>query len=511
MHLGKLPVAQPRREIHVLLRRSPDPTREAMSALAREAGAVDERYAKYQALLAETLHIQAQRGDYHVVIDISDDPILAVQRRIRTALSRLSFRVSDLPDPGLERLWVLAGLSESGKSTVGELLRDEHGVTRLKIGYMLEVAARRHGVVDPYQWAETEQAEYLSDELLRFAAAHKVRALSLESAHRFVATRHLKRVWGQHCQVVYLDAPEDVRVSRAGIPESTVRARDAIKTQRGAARIAGIADHVLDNTRPLSALKLQVNELVCGDMGRPPLRVNTPTTSQQWLSQSVKFLVDDEVAVIMATGSTGTSHWRNGWSDLDLLVIRKTLPLGWLRMTRSVPAPAGVKVALSTFTEHDVDALRVPPRVVHSLRRAASTGVLYRRAGYRMPLPASAHEDRTSRGELGLVLMTMRRLLSPDHPDLRAVYKHLVLLAKILLRADGLDPDAPEEVLAAFGLRHGAMGFAPPSLDALIGKPGDAELQRQLIEASCWMLAYVDGIGRTMSTHIRKQPMGAMP
>jgi hypothetical protein len=146
-----------------------------------------------------------------------------------------------------------------------------------------------------------------------------------------------------------------------------------------------------------------------------------------------------------------------------------------------LPQPAGVKTGISVFTTADISALRVPPRVVQSLRRAArGMGVIYHRPGYHLPVPTSAYGDRTSRGELGLVVMTTRRLLAQREVDVRAVHKHLVLLAKILLRADGLDIHDAEQVLATFGDRHPEARCTPPDLSVLIEHPNDPDLRRQL-------------------------------
>lgn len=177
-----LPAATPRRELHVLLRRSTEPACEAAAALQREPNRTSGRYADYQRALAEILELQVGHGEYHAVLDIGDAPILDVQQRVRAFLAEAAVDVQPLPSAVLNRLWVLGGMSESGKSTVGELLRDEHGVTRLKIGYLLEVAALRAGVSDPYErWSEQDQAERLAEEVLRFSEATKAGTISLES------------------------------------------------------------------------------------------------------------------------------------------------------------------------------------------------------------------------------------------------------------------------------------------------------------------------------------------
>ncbi|MDR7303506.1 hypothetical protein [Haloactinomyces albus] len=497
------PAADHRREVHVLLRWSCDPASEAAESLCRETRPVDERYSAYQHALAEILSLQAERGDYHAVLDLGNDPILDVQRRLREQLREFGLQIQPLSDQALDRLWVLAGMSESGKSRVGELLRDEHGVTRIKIGYLLEVAALRAGVTDPYGWPEPRQAEQFTEEVLRFAETSKACTISVESAHRFEATAYLKRIWGDRCRVIYVDADSAVRANRAAETETRLRARDATKYERGTHRIIDIADHVIDNTGPLSALKLVVTRLVSTEGNRRvPLYASGPVTQGEWLRQVTDHILDEQVALVLATGSTGRASWRNGWSDLDLLVVRDTVPLEWLRHTiGSLPTPDDIKVGVSSFTTGDFDALRVPPRVVQSLRRAAEgVGVLYQRPGYLAPLPVTACGDRTSRGELGLVLMTTRRLLANEQIDVRAVYKHLVLLAKILLRADGYHFDDPQDVLAAFRELHSTAGCSPPQLDELVRSPEDPLLCQQLAEATDRLMTYIDQLDHIVRT-----------
>jgi hypothetical protein len=291
----------------------------------------------------------------------------------------------------------------------------------------------------------------------------------------------------------------------AETPES-LEQRDEVKRERGAHRIAGIADHVIANDGPLSALKAAVARLVPGtDLPRaaPAPVPAPPQTHGPWLRQAAARLTDEETTLVLATGSTGTARWRAGWSDLDLLVVRDTAPLGWLRRAPgTLTGPDGVKAAVSVFTTADITALRVPPRVVQSLRHAAGgTGVLYQRPGYLLPVPDHAHSDRVSRGELGLVLMTTRRLLAAGHTDTRAVHKHLVLIAKIMLRADGLDLDDPDDVLTDFSARHPQAGCAVPRLDVITASPsGSQELEHRLLGAADRMLAYLDQLGTTGRT-----------
>lgn len=470
-----------RRSVQVLLRHSDDPTLEADLALRRETRPLSTWYTDYQWALAAVLNLQESRGDYDAVIVRGDRPVLDVQRNLRQVIAAHNIPVMPLPRSTLGHVWVLTGLSESGKSSVGELLRDEHGVTRLKIGYLLEVAAARSGVPDPYAgWSEVEQAERLTEELLRFSNATKARSVSLESAHRLESTLHLRRVLGTRCQIVHVAADLPTRLARTGEPAEELRERDAVKTARGADRLAEHADWVVDNSGSLAALKMTVDRLTAlRQTPAEPADIAQPATEVgDWLAQAVARLADAEVAAVLATGSTDSPAWVAGWSDVDLLVIRDRLPSAWLtHAMRGLPPLAGTKVGVSFFTSAEIEAMRVPPRVVHALRRLqqGAPELLFCRPGYTLPSPDLQADDRASRGELGLVVMMLRRLVAAETPDLRAVHKHVVLTMKILLRACTTEAETHSEVCAEFAKAFPRASVALPGPEEVLS--GDADAQ----------------------------------
>ena len=108
--------------------------------------------------------------------------------------------------------------------------------------------------------------------------------------------------------------------------------------------------------------------------------------------------------------------------------------------------------------------------------------------------------------------MTTRRLLADTDTNMRALYKHLALIARILLRADGTDFDYAEDALAAFCSLHPAAACAPPQLDSVIRHPRSPAVHGHLVEAADRLLAYIDQLGKTgVPAHDRHSRPPALP
>ena len=377
--------------------------------------------------------------------------------------------------PNIDQVIALGGLSECGKSSSGDYLRYVEGTYRLKMGFLIDLAARRNGLVDPYQLDPRTQACLLLEGLNVFADMHvEARRFTIESVHRDEMIFELKQMLGDRLIIAYLDASAHIRAARSGTSRSALRAKDDVKTSRGAHLVAARADHVIDNSGPLLALHARLRAIANTNSARI---IPAEPARSSFLPAEVAGAIDQVAAVLAATpavelvaltGSSVDGEWLTGWSDIDLLVsAERSAHSAVARETNALQAELagtfGIKGAVTLVTPGEVRALMVQPRLVYALSRLADgrSPALLAAPTVRLPLITSAKIRHAATEDLPLVIVTLRRLLSSvttESFEVRPLYKHIVLALRLLLRCGGLDAtgsdaivDTAEEMLDGLG------------------------------------------------------------
>ncbi|MFF4989310.1 DUF4254 domain-containing protein [Streptosporangium saharense] len=403
------------------------------------------------------------------------------------------------PSRHLYRVIAFGGLSECGKSTGAEFVRRACGAQRLKIGFLLRQAASRDGLTDPYMLSARRQAELLLSELNRFAEAHAdTRLFTVESVHDDVSIAELKKLMGDALQIVYLDVPFTVRVERAGMPLRSVAAKDRVKMSRGAHQVAALADHMIDNSGSITALRARLRRVAL-----PPasttLRVTTPYTlgvPAAIASATVDFTdtlraYGSGVQLIALTGSTSEGTWIADWSDLDLLVIAEHEVTGRIHeaLARYRTALNGmVSLGPTLVTPGELTARRLTPRLtfaLHELQKGSP--VLYAAPGINLPTITRDELALAAVQELPQVILTMRRLRTSVEPvTLRQLYKHLVLACRLLLREHDQWESGSDQILAVASHMPGMTTISVPSLAEISNawRNGDVELVLKPVTAA---------------------------
>ncbi|MFJ2909075.1 nucleotidyltransferase domain-containing protein [Streptomyces sp. NPDC087228] len=446
-------------EYALVLLHCDDPTEGARRSLAHEV-TVTDTYAAYQRHLHEQINRLVAEGRFPMSIRIGDRPTITIQDEVRRLLAPLHPNVPSRALAGVH-VTALGGMSESGKSTAGEYLRTHHGHARLKVGYLIEDAAGRAVIPDPYRVGPIVQAELIVDALDRYCQAHHfLDSVSIESLHDFDSTAELARMLGSQLTIAYLDASETTRARRSTAGAQDVADRDIVKSGRGADKIASIAHEVIGNDGPRLELERRLDRIVL-DRRWPEHQPSTmpvnalglPVHLESYLAEfldrttGLRPLID----LLAVTGSGARGKYQHGWSDLDVLVVADASSLDEMRqvLAELEAELGGVKLGLTVLTRAECRAGAVTSRLLHVLALIGSGALvpLWSSPGLALPTPDAATDIAVSLRDGIQAAIEIRRQLLKGAPDLRDLYKVTALLAKIQLRFSGIECPSDSDAL----------------------------------------------------------------
>ncbi|MCY0929170.1 nucleotidyltransferase domain-containing protein [Streptomyces sp. H27-H1] len=456
-------------ELSLYLAFSEDIGKNVARSLAHQAS-VTPPYDRYQQILHERLHdMHTKERRFKHTVMIGDRSIVEVQREIRRVLHPWHSAVPARALDGVQII-ALAGLSESGKSTAGEYLRMRHGHARLKLGWLLDTAAAHAGIPDPYAVTEDVQAELIVDALDRYLTAHYyVKDVTIESLHSLGSTAALRRLLGRQVTVTYLDTPMAARRARSETGADDVVVRDVVKEGRGADRIAGIADRVIDNSgtrlgleRCLDAMVLDRHWPARHPEAQPVNMLGLPISLESYLGKLLDRTTggaDPVVDLLAVTGSGARGEFQSGWSDLDVFVVSDNARLDALAdvLAELRADLEGVKLGISVVTLAECRAGNVSVRLQHVLAQIGAGAItpLWVRNGLRLPAPDPAAIVAATVMNGVQATFDIRRQILAGAGDLRTLYKVTGVSAKVQLEFRGVPVSADEDALTRLLGAHG--------------------------------------------------------
>ncbi|MGW6412302.1 nucleotidyltransferase domain-containing protein [Streptomyces vinaceus] len=446
-------------EYALVLLHCDDPEEGTRRSLSYEV-TVTDTYAAYQRHLHEQINRLVDDGRFPMSIRIGDRPTVTIQDEVRQLLAHLHPSVPSRALFGVH-VTALGGMSESGKSTAGEYLRTHHGHARLKIGHLIEDAASRAGIPDPYRLGSVVQAELIVDALDRFCQAHNfIDSVSIESLHDFESTAELARMLGSQLTIAYLDASEATRTGRGTAGAQDVAERDVVKRARGADRIASIAHEVIGNDGPRLELERRLDRIAL-DRRWPEHQPSTmpvnalglPVHLESYLAEFLDRATGPQplIDLLAVTGSGARGKYQHGWSDLDVFVVADAASLGGIRLVLAELEAelGGVKLGMTVLTRAECRAGAVTSRLLHVLALIGSGALvpLWSAPGLALPAPDAAADIDVSLRDGIQAAIEIRRQLLKGAPDLRDLYKVTALLAKIQLRFSGIECPSDSDAL----------------------------------------------------------------
>ncbi|MFZ3499178.1 nucleotidyltransferase domain-containing protein [Streptomyces sp. 5.8] len=428
-------------------------------SLSHEATVTDV-YKAYQRHLHEQVARLVKDGRFGETIHIGDRPTVTIQDEARRLLAPLHPAIPGRAMPGVH-VTALGGMSESGKSTAGEYLRTHHGHARLKIGYLIENAAARAAIADPYRLSPVVQAELIVDALDRYCEAHHfLDSVSIESLHDFDSAVELARMLGPQLTITYLDTSPAVRTQRGTAGAQDVLDRDLIKSARGADKIRSIAQEVVGNGGGRLELERRLDRMALTRQWpehqpstMPVNALGLPVHLESYLSELLDRLTGPHplIDLLAVTGSGARGKYQHGWSDLDVFVVADAESLVGMRTVLADLEDdlGGVKLGLTVLTRAECWAGAVTSRLLHVLALIGSGGLipLWCARGLALPAPDAATDIDASLRDGIQAAIEIRRQLLKGSPDLRDLYKVTALLAKIQLRFSGIECPSDSDAL----------------------------------------------------------------
>lgn len=179
----------------------------------------------------------------------------------------------------MKKTFVIGGMSESGKSTLGRYL-DSKGVVRLKIVSFLKNIMKREGTDgDFYIWNDRNVAERpewvreeFTEEFVRWTDKEKIEYCCLESLYGPELGVYMRNFLGSdRIVIVYVDIPLEIRLQRQIIRQnlSSIKEAKDILLPRDEKKIAWrvpeiktVADVVLDNSGTIEDLYCMADEML---------------------------------------------------------------------------------------------------------------------------------------------------------------------------------------------------------------------------------------------------------
>lgn len=233
------------------------------------------------------------------------------------------------------RVIVLGGMSECGKSWAGKFIASYFGAVRLKLGYLLHLA----GVADPLDDANSaDKARSNAASILRqldlFSAKNARPGLFvLESLNGLALGQQLKDLLADRVALVYIDAPQAIRLARNRGSLVEFLEKDSFKRALHADELMAIADVVVDNSAGYAEFALQLINGLSGwlyEESHPEIcRLDQwPDFPMAALKEALAdILSNDDLTLCAVSGSPANGHpWQAGISDIDVLVVSECEP-----------------------------------------------------------------------------------------------------------------------------------------------------------------------------------------
>lgn len=168
----------------------------------------------------------------------------------------------------------IGGLSESGKSSTGQILLKKYGIPNFKFNYINDVIKKTYGLSEEDDLFDDNRE--FSSILVIDEISHMMRRMyywdiiSIESLHSFINTKIMKEVFPDNFIVLYLKTDDFIRTFRNSVDfdndieksEKEIEKKDNTKKSRGADKVETIANFIIENNGDIAELENKLYNII---------------------------------------------------------------------------------------------------------------------------------------------------------------------------------------------------------------------------------------------------------
>lgn len=243
-----------------------------------------EVYSKYQMYLNEEMDISLIDNFFTDIIPARDS-ILNVQNSIRTKINNYSKTGQKVPllCQNVSNIVGIGGLTESGKSSCGEIIDNDFKGMRLKLYYFINVielqTKKHHSTMNM-----ADLSRKYAFEFNRFSNLHYYNPLyAIDSLRDLEFAKELKKAFGSKFTIAYVECSRSLAAKRNAVrlgcsikdAYDDIKKRDLSKVATGADKVIEIADCVINNNYGMEDFKKSISNLLENEKMSKRKRVNS--------------------------------------------------------------------------------------------------------------------------------------------------------------------------------------------------------------------------------------------
>lgn len=253
------------------------------------------------------------------------------------------------------KIFGICGLSECGKSSFGKYIDSTYNVWNLKIKHFKSLVENQFKVYEDNDYFNL----LFIEKLIEFMDAHYYKSMfSLESFYDNSLINTLKDVFSQNFKIIYIDANEHQRMKRSKDSLDILKAKDEFKISKNVDKMKYKCDILIDNNNSIKDFQRQIDKIFLETFEYYLI----PTTSIKQLSidKAFKDIIlniendmltqyKEQLLLFSVVGSCAFEASIKNWSDIDILIIVKTLSQDILEYIGKISLGFDIHVGINCF------------------------------------------------------------------------------------------------------------------------------------------------------------------